>query len=78
MLDLKPYITLTSMIVLATIDEQGNPYTSNMYFRVDEMYNFYFKSKSTREHSKHISVSPRVGWSIINTEKYERSAKDKK
>jgi uncharacterized protein YhbP (UPF0306 family) len=66
------------MIVLATIDEQENPYTSNMYFKVDEDYNFYFQSKNFREHSKHIAKNNKVAWSILNTEKYEKSAKNKK
>lgn len=78
MLDLKPYISLTTMMVLATIDEDWNPYTSNMYFKVDEEYNFYFQSKSFREHSKHIEKNNEVAWSIINTEKYQKSDKDKK
>jgi len=78
MIDLSPYISLTTMIVLATIDEDWNPYTSNMYFRVDEDYNFYFQSKTFREHSKHIEQNNSVAWSILNSEKYEKSAKDKK
>lgn len=78
MIDLKPYISLTTMIVLATIDEQWNPYTSNMYFRVDEEYNFYFKSKASREHSQHIVKNTNVAWSILNSEKYSLSSKDKK
>jgi len=78
MIDLTPYISLTTMIVLATIDEDGNPYTSNMYFRVDSEYNFYFKSKASREHSKHIAKNNRVAWSILNSEKYLPSSKDKK
>ena len=78
LLDLKPYLGLTKMIILATIDEDGNPYTSNMYFKVDSEHNFYFQSKKNREHSKHIERNHQVAWSIINTEKYEKSAKDKK
>jgi len=78
MIDLKPYISLTTMIVLATIDEEWNPYTSNMYFRTDNDYNFYFQSKTFREHSKHIEKNNKVAWSILNTEKYEKSSPDKK
>lgn len=78
MIDLNPYISLTTMMVLATRDEQWNPYTSNMYFKVDEEYNFYFQSKTFREHSKHIERSNSVAWSVINTEKYEKSDDDKK
>lgn len=66
------------MMVLATKDETGNPYTANVYFRVDEECNFYYKSKISREHSQHIEQDNRVAWSILNTEKYEKSAKDKK
>lgn len=78
MLDLNSYISLTTMMVLATTDETGNPYTANVYFRVDEEYNFYYKSKISREHSQHIEQDNRVARSILNTEKYEKSAKDKK
>lgn len=78
MIDLNQYIDLTTMIVLATIDTEGNPYTSNMYFKVDGNYNFYFKSKSFREHSQHIVKNQKVAWSILNSEKYQKSDKDKK
>lgn len=78
MLDLTPYISLTTMIVLATIDEDWNPYTSNLYFAYDEAYNFYFISRPTREHSKHIEKNSQVAWSVINTEKYWANDSDKK
>ena len=78
MIDLTPYISLTTMIILATRDEDGYPYTSNMYFKVDAENNFYFQSKDFRAHSKHIEQNPSVAWSIINTEKYEKAASDKK
>jgi len=78
MTDLRPYISLTTMMILATKDESWNPYTSNVYFRVDEKYNFYFQSKNFREHCKHIEKNSSVAWSILNTEKYTREDKDKK
>ena len=78
MIDLKPYIHLTTMMVLATKDENGNPYTANVYFRVDEKYNFYFISNLRREHSHHIEKDAHVAWSIINTEQYQAKDKDKK
>lgn len=78
MINLKPYISLTTMMVLATIDDLGSPYVSDMYFRTDDDYNFYFKSKSFREHSKHIEEINHVAWSVVNTEKYEESEKNKK
>ena len=78
MIDLKPYIKLTTMMVIATKDENGNPYTANVYFRVDEKYNFYFISNLRREHSNHILSDDSVAWSIINTEQYKAIDKDKK
>lgn len=78
MIDISPYISLTTMMVLATKDSEGNPYTANVYFRVDEEYNFYYKSKTHREHSKHIEIDNQVAWSILNTEKYKPTSKDKK
>jgi len=78
MIDLQPYIDLTTMMVLATKDEQWNPYTANVYFRVDSDYNFYYISNLRREHSHHISKDNNVAWSVINTEQYSRQDKDKK
>jgi len=78
MISLTPYISLTTMMILATIDQEGIPYTSNMYFRVDSEYNFYFQSKTFREHSKHIEKNNNVAWSILNSEKYEKTDTDKK
>ena len=78
MIDLKPYIKLTTMMVIATKDEYGKPYTANVYFRVDEKYNFYFISNLRREHSNHILSDDSVAWSIINTEQYKAIDKDKK
>jgi len=78
MLDLNPYISLTTMMVLATIDSEGIPYTSSMYFKVDKENNFYFQSKNFREHSKHLEKNSNVAWSILNSEKYEKTDADKK
>lgn len=78
MIDLQPYINLTTMMVLATKDKDGNPYTANVYFKVDEDDNFYFISNLRREHSQHIEKDDRVAWSIINTQQYKVQDKDKK
>jgi len=78
MIDLQPYISLTTMMVIATKNIDGNPYTANVYFRVDENYNFYFISNLRREHSNHILRDGSVAWSVINTEQYQVKDKDKK
>jgi len=78
MIDLTPYLSLTTMIALATIDEKWNPYTSNVYFAYDENFNCYFISRETREHSLHILKNKNVAWSVLNTEKYWANDSDKK
>jgi len=70
MFNLKPYTELSTMMILATIDEDGNPYTANVYFRFDWEKNFYFCSNSKRNHSKHIEDNSNIAWSILNTQKY--------
>ncbi len=79
MIDLKPYLDLSTMMVLATKDNQWNPYISNVYFGYNyENYTCYFISRATREHSKHILENNCVAWSIIDTNKYSSEDKDKK
>ncbi|MCH2189231.1 pyridoxamine 5'-phosphate oxidase family protein [Candidatus Gracilibacteria bacterium] len=79
MIDLKPYLEMTKMMILATQDPKRNPYTSNVYFGYNpETYNFYFISRLTREHSQHIISNGNIAWSILNTQKYIGSDQDKK
>lgn len=78
MINLQTYLDLTSMMVLATKDEQGNPYTSNVYFICDQKWKFYFRSKAYREHCKHIVENKTIAWSILNTQKFAKEAPDKK
>ena len=71
MIDLKPYLDMTIMMVLATQDEQGNPYTSNIYFGyAPDAYTCYFISRLTREHSQHILWKNNVAWSIVHSEQW--------
>lgn len=79
MIDLQPYINLTTMMVLATKDKQWRPYTSNLYFGYNpKNYICYFISNLRREHSQHILNDKIIAWSIINTEQYWFENKDKK
>lgn len=78
MIDLSNYIQLTEMMVISTISENGFPYTANVYFKSTKDNKFYFTSKKHREHSKHIENNNNVAWSIINTELFIKTDKDKK
>gem|GEM_PF-3651364 len=69
MTDLKQYLEMTTMMVLATKDSEGNPYTANVYFGYNpDNYSCYFISRLTREHSKQIIENEAIAWSIINTQ----------
>lgn len=67
------------MLILATKDEAGNPYTSNVYFWYSRNpLRFYAISRPIREHMKHIEENPQVAWSILDTQKYTPTDSDKK
>jgi len=67
---LAPYFKWQKMIVLATLDNNNNPYVSNVYFWYDDEFNLYFLSKLERNHSQHILDNWKVAVSIIDTKKY--------
>lgn len=77
MQQLKKYLELSHMMILATLDENGKPYTSNVYFAYDEE-SCYFISRATRQHSQQIEKNNSIAWSVINTEKYSSNDSDKK
>lgn len=76
--NLEKYINLSPMLILATIDENWFPYTSNVYFKYDWNLKFYFCSNQKRNHSKHITKNWNIAWSILNTQKYSLKDTDKK
>lgn len=78
MINLEKYLSLTKMMILATNDSTGNPYTANVYFKADKENNFYFRSKYYREHSQHIINNWKTARSIINTEKFKKEDNTKK
>jgi len=76
---LHEYLELSHMMVFASLDADKNPYTSNVYFAYhSETYVCYFISRPTREHAKHIMSDNKIAWSVINTEKYCPTDRDKK
>lgn len=78
MQEILPYIQLSPMLILATKDDTGNPYTVNVYFGYSENpLKFYIISRPIREHMKHIERNPQVAWSILNTQKYAPIDTDK-
>lgn len=78
MIDLQQYLDLTPMMIIATKDQDWNPYTANVYFKCDQNKNFYFRSKIYRQHSQHIINSWQVARSIINTIRFNKEDPAKK
>ena len=77
MKNLKKYFENTKIMVIWTVDEKWNPYSSTVYFGYDEEYNLYFLSNLRGEHAKHILSNWKISAWIINSEKYDILDKDK-
>jgi len=55
-------------MVLATADEAGNPWASPVYFAPSGYTEFFWVSSPDAAHSRNITVRPRVGIAVFNTQ----------
>ncbi len=55
-------------MVLATADEAGNPWASPFYFAPSGYTEFFWVSSPDAAHSRNITVRPRVGIAVFNTQ----------
>lgn len=62
--DLAKFIKSQKLLVLSTVDENGQPWISNVYFSADDELNLFFVSPTDTKHSKHIAKNPHVAFSI--------------
>ncbi len=76
--NLEKYFNMTKLMIISTIDENWNPYSSAVYFWYDDEYNLYFLSNLRRNHSKHILNNGKISAWIVNSEKYDILNKNKK
>ncbi len=60
-------VTQNEYLTLATIDENGKPWTCILAYAFDESYTFYFVSLPTANHSQHIKNNPSVSFTIFDS-----------
>lgn len=60
-------ITNNEYLTLATLDENGKPWTCILAYAFDADYSFYFVSLPTANHSKHITQNPGVSFTIFDS-----------
>ena len=62
--DVKAFLESQKLLVLSTVDEQGNPWTCNVYYSVDNKLNIFFVSPVSTKHIQHIKHNQRVSFSV--------------
>lgn len=54
-------------LTLATIDEDGKPWTCILAYSFDTDYSFYFVSLPTANHSKHLVQNPTISFTVFDS-----------
>lgn len=54
-------------MTIATASEEGTPWNTPVFFAYDNMYNFYWASPPTAQHSQNIAKNPSVFLIIFDT-----------
>lgn len=62
--DLAKFIQSQRLMVIATTNENAQPWVCNVYFSSDNDLNFYIISPASNNHSKHIAARPEVAFSV--------------
>jgi uncharacterized protein len=63
---LKALIEGEKTLVLSTVDENGDAYSTPLYYVSDEYLNLYFYSSSNSNHSLHLSKNSTVSLGLFN------------
>lgn len=58
------YLRNRKLLVLSTVDENGNPWTCNVYFSINKDFNLFFVSALEAKHSQHIAKNSKVSFSV--------------
>lgn len=53
------------LLTISTVDENGNPWTSNVYYSIDNKLNLFFVSPTSTLHSTHIHNNPQVSCTTV-------------
>ena len=60
-------IVLENQYMAVATSDGNNPWSSPLYYSVDEFFNFYFVTSYKSRHSKNLRVNPRIALSIYNS-----------
>ena len=69
------FLSSLKLMSIATVDENGIPWSASVYYLYDEDLNFYFLSPTDTKHSKNIRANQNVSFTIART---DQKASDKK
>ena len=54
-------------LTLGTVDPDGHPWTTPVYFAADGLREFYWESTTDAEHSRHLAERPRVSLVVFDS-----------
>lgn len=64
MKDLQEFLNSKKLLIIATVGEDGNPWTCNVYYSADSKSNLFFVSPTNTKHIQHLEHNSRVSFSI--------------
>lgn len=62
--ELHNFLKKHKLLILSSVDEEGNPWISSVYYAHDDKLNMYFVSKRKTNHSKHFMKNNNVAYSV--------------
>ena len=62
--ELIEFLKSQKLLVLSTVDKDGEPWVSNVYYSVDGEFNLFFVSPADTKHIEHLEHNPKVAFSI--------------
>lgn len=68
----KRILTNNIFMTLATVDTDGQPWSTPVFYALDQKYNFYWYSRKDTRHSQNIQINNKVSVSIFSEEGRDR------
>ena len=63
--DLLKFLQSQRVLILSTVDGNGKPWVSNVYFSTNDKLNLFFVSPTFTEHAKHLEENSEVAFSTV-------------
>lgn len=62
--DVKKFLKQQKLLVLSTVDKEGNPWSCNVYFSVNDNVEIFFVSPTSTNHVQHLKHNSKVSFSV--------------